>query len=75
MTLDAGTGYNSYMWSDQSIGQTLEVSTAGDYHITVTDIFGCKGYDTVTVSSYSLPQVTITLTDGVLSTDYTDAVE
>ncbi|MFC2125242.1 right-handed parallel beta-helix repeat-containing protein [Bacteroidota bacterium] len=75
VTLDAGSGYNTYLWSDQSTGQTLAVSAAGDYRITVTDAFGCKGSDTVTISTYTLPQVTIAVQDGILTTDFTNAVE
>ena len=48
-TLDAGAGFDSYLWSDGSMGQTLEVSTANDYSVTVSDAQGCTGETTVSI--------------------------
>jgi PKD repeat protein len=31
----------SYLWSDNSTGDTLEIDSPGDYHVTVTDTNGC----------------------------------
>ncbi len=47
-TLDAGV-YASYLWSDTSINQTLEVTVEGTYYVTVTDANGCTGEDDFTV--------------------------
>ena len=47
-TLDAGN-WNTYLWSDNSIGQTLSVSTPGTYTVTVTDGIGCIGTTEVTI--------------------------
>ena len=38
------------MWSDGSTGQTLDVTSAGTYYVSVTNIDGCIGSDTVNVS-------------------------
>ncbi len=46
--LDAGV-YDSYVWGDGSTQQTLTVSGAGTYEVTVTDEDGCSG-----VASYTL---------------------
>ncbi len=48
--LDAGAGFASYLWSDGSTMQTLSVSTAGTYDITVTDANGCSGTSSSTVT-------------------------
>lgn len=47
--LDAGSAI-SYLWSDNSTSQTLDVNTAGTYIVTVTDAVGCEGTDTVVVT-------------------------
>lgn len=48
--LDAGQGFGSYLWSDGSTGQTLFVSTAGTYSVTVTDANGCSNADTIVLA-------------------------
>ncbi|WP_088340883.1 malectin domain-containing carbohydrate-binding protein [Robiginitalea sediminis] len=42
VTLDAGAGYTSYLWSTGETSQTIDV-TAGTYFVTVTDSNGCTG--------------------------------
>ncbi|MCC7332846.1 MAG: hypothetical protein IT232_09580, partial [Flavobacteriales bacterium] len=49
-TLDAGNAGSSYLWSDNSSNQTLDVTTSGTYSVTVTDGNGCIGKDTITVT-------------------------
>lgn len=46
-TLDAGPGFSAYLWSDGSTGQTLTVTNAGAYTVTVTNAVGCKASDAV----------------------------
>ncbi len=41
VVLDAGTGYNSYAWNTGATSQTITVSTAGTYVVTVTTGSGC----------------------------------
>lgn len=65
VTLDAGSGYAAYLWSDGSTGQTLTISdetiSAGDEIIvTVTNDNGCTDSDTVVV----------TLIENVVSPSY-----
>ncbi len=48
-TLDAGSGYNNYEWNNSATTQTINVSQAGTYSVTVTDNNGCTGSDQVTV--------------------------
>ncbi len=47
--LDAGVGYDSYLWSDGSMTQTISVSESGDYSVTVTNGVNCEYSDTVNV--------------------------
>jgi hypothetical protein len=44
--LDAGAGFVTYLWEDGDSVQVHIVDETGLYHVTVTDIHGCPGYDT-----------------------------
>ncbi len=49
ITIDAGTGFDSYAWSDGSTTtQTIDIYTADTYYVTVT-IQGCTAIDSITV--------------------------
>ena len=50
----ANAGFSSYLWTG---GSTTDCITAGAgfYQITVTDAFGCVGYDSVTIVDYQPP--------------------
>ncbi len=41
ITLDAGTGYDSYEWSTGDMTQTTDISNPGDYTVTVSNANGC----------------------------------
>jgi len=58
-TLDAGEGFQTYQWSDNSSGQTLTVSSPGTYAVTVADASGCVGDTEVSVSEYPAPMPAI----------------
>lgn len=45
--LDAGAGFAQYLWQDGSAWQTYQVQVAGDYSVTVSDGFGCTGFDEI----------------------------
>ncbi len=55
VTLDAGTGWASYLWTGGSMSQTLTVSSTGTYMVTVTDGQGCTGFDVVNVGTGLAP--------------------
>jgi len=40
--LNAGAGYNNYLWSNGEVTQVINVTTAGNYIVTVTDANGCS---------------------------------
>jgi GH18 family chitinase/PKD repeat protein len=48
--LDAGIGGVTYAWNTAETTQTISVSTAGEYHVSVIDANGCTGKDTLTVT-------------------------
>ena len=48
ITLNAGTS-SSYQWNDNSTFQTLEVSSAGLYKVTVTSANNCNAADSINV--------------------------
>lgn len=58
LTLNAGTqpGSATILWSDNSTGNTLDVTTTGTYHVTVTN-GTCVTSDTIVVSVAALPIV------------------
>jgi archaellum component FlaF (FlaF/FlaG flagellin family) len=62
VVLDAGAGYASYLWQDDSENQTLTATQTGDYHVTVISEYGCVGYDeihiTLLVADYSVTGIT-----------------
>ena len=64
ITLDAGVGYTTYQWSDNSSLQTLEITQAGDYALTVSDEAGCTGSALVSISEYQAPAPAIIGDEG-----------
>ncbi|HEY1040641.1 MAG TPA: T9SS type A sorting domain-containing protein, partial [Bacteroidia bacterium] len=48
VTLDAGTGYESYLWSTGEQTQQINADTTGEYTVQVS-LNGCIGRDTVTI--------------------------
>jgi len=57
VTLDAGTGYTSYLWdtTPPAATQSIAVSEPGTYTVTVTNIYGCEGSKTFVVAPSGRP--------------------
>ena len=58
-TLDAGSGYISYLWSNDSTSQNITIDTAGTYSVTVTNAEGCRDVASITIQAFSPPQPVI----------------
>jgi hypothetical protein len=57
VTLDAGAGFASYLWNDNSTAQTLDVTVDGTYSVLVTDANGCENFDAILVNFIQCQQV------------------
>lgn len=74
IVLDAGNHPNSpsFLWNDNSTGQAKAIGESGTYFVTVTDIFTCKGSDTIHVILRKFPEVNLgndtTICNGVTLT-------
>ena len=65
VALDAGAGFAGYLWSPGGqTTQTIDVTTADTYSVTVTDANGCQGSDSMTVTVNANPTPTITASPG-----------
>nr|WP_294903062.1 gliding motility-associated C-terminal domain-containing protein [uncultured Lacibacter sp.] len=47
--LDAGN-FSSYIWNNGSVAQSISVTGIGNYKVTVTDVNGCKGADSSSIT-------------------------
>ncbi|MCK4663635.1 MAG: immunoglobulin domain-containing protein, partial [Bacteroidales bacterium] len=60
VTLNAGGGFDTYLWSTGETTQSIDVTSSGTYSVVVTDANGCgEGTDEVIVTIYPLPIVNI----------------
>ena len=64
LTLDAGPGYASYLWSNDEQSQTISISNPGQYSVTVVDANSCSGEAAVAITQLDAPVPQIT---GALS--------
>jgi len=58
-TLNAGSGFATYNWSDGSMNQTLLVNTTGIYSVSVSDGQGCFGNTSVSITEVLPPSATL----------------
>ncbi len=58
-TFNAGNPGANYVWSNDSLSQSIQVNSQGRYSVTVTDNNGCKGHDTVSATFVEVPQLEI----------------
>ncbi len=58
--LNAGAGYVNYLWSDGTTTQVTNVTTAGNYIVTVTDNNGCSSStsEIIVVNPLPVPNIT-----------------
>lgn len=70
-TLTASEGYASYAWTPTNNTQSITVSTAGTYALTVTDLNGCTGTASVTVNVNSNPTLNVSQSCNGTTADVT----
>jgi len=56
VTLDAGAGYENYMWTTGEPTQIINV-TGGTFSVTVIDEMNCSASGSITITSNPLPQI------------------
>jgi parallel beta-helix repeat protein len=69
LLLDAGSGFSSYLWNDNTTDQTITVFATGEYIVEVTNANSCVNSDTVNVMPFEPFEVLITYSNNVLSTE------
>ena len=67
-TLNAGSGFSNYLWSDGSSAQLLLVNAAGIYAVTVSDGQGCSGETSVSISEVLPPSAQLQATTSLCNT-------
>lgn len=61
ITLDAGNPGMTYLWSTGATTQTIRVSNAATYSVTVTNSVGCSSTDLLIVTNKPEPNATFTI--------------
>jgi hypothetical protein len=59
LTLDAGNIGSTYLWNTGATTQTIAVTAAGTYSVTVTTASGCIASDAITISVTAAPNVNL----------------
>ncbi|MGB3467803.1 MAG: T9SS type A sorting domain-containing protein [Cyclobacteriaceae bacterium] len=59
ITLNAGGGFESYLWNTGATGQTIEVIESGEYTVTVTNKAACTASDDVQVRFNEIVEVAL----------------
>lgn len=70
ITIDAGVGFDNYLWSNGETTQKITVSNPGDFSVTVTDNYAsisCSSTKTFTVKNSNIATIT-----SIETKDWTD---
>jgi len=59
-TLNAGSGYASYLWNTGANTQEITITSSGEYSVSVIDVNGCEGNNTINISAQPNPVPIIT---------------
>jgi gliding motility-associated-like protein len=51
LMLQTTKNYSNYLWSNGATQNNITILNPGQYWLQVTDVYGCKGLDTITVIS------------------------
>lgn len=68
--LDAGAGFVSYDWSTGETSQIITITTGDEYSVVVIDGNGCRGSDTILVSTDLCDGIETALGEGIDITVY-----
>lgn len=75
IVLDAGISGDIYSWSNGTAQQTLDISSAGQYWVRVSNTDGCSGNDTINIQFITAPVVdSILITPGTGNREYAFSV-
>ncbi len=68
VTLDAGTGFTSYLWCSEDTTQTVIASNPGSnpYYVSVCNASGCYSSDTVNINLVALPNAPVLTPDTTI---------
>lgn len=66
--LNAGNGYAGYKWSTGELTPTIEISKTNTYSVTVYDSFGCPTRDTMNLTVFPVPKISMTGEDLLCGT-------
>ena len=68
VTLNANSGFTSYLWNNSSTTQSISVTNAGDYYVTGSVLNGCSGPSNVIhIGSFPAPTAPVIAADGPTS--------
>jgi gliding motility-associated-like protein len=59
LTLNAGSGYAAYQWSNSSSGAVLGTATPGTYWVEVRNASGCRNRDSIVITALSAPRFSL----------------
>jgi hypothetical protein len=71
-SLDAGSGFSTYLWSVGTTTQSIQVFIADTFEVEVTDANGCSASDTIVVGLYPNPTAAFTQTSVSQTTTFTN---
>ena len=57
--LNAGGGFDGYLWNDGSTDSTYNIFNSGNYFVTVTNAFGCEATDTIFITVNDAPPLNL----------------
>lgn len=56
ITLSPANNFSTYLWSNNLTTSSISVSASGSYSVEVSDINGCKGFDTIAITVNPVPK-------------------